>query len=254
MGLCRPVPELDDTGCPATAPRSPRGLPCRARDCPRGCPVADGADSRPPWQAVSHQTRRGIDAGCFAAMAHDRREVLRGAAGRPPQPTGAMVDSASRQSTPESGQRAGDDGDTRRKGRTRHLAVDTLGHLLARPVTPATAQDREQVGRLAAAVQAVTGQAVALADVDQGDPGETAAAAAQDQGIRLEVVTLETAKCGFVLVPRRWVVERSFAWAARFRRLANDDERLPETIAGRHVFTCACLMLHQRVPVIAQRP
>lgn len=59
----------------------------------------------------------------------------------------------------------------------------------------------------------------------------------------LEVVKLPEAKRGFVLLPRRWVVERSFGWAARFRRLARDYERLPETLAGLHYLAFACLRL-----------
>jgi transposase len=61
----------------------------------------------------------------------------------------------------------------------------------------------------------------------------------------LQVVKLPRAKRGFVLLPRRWVVERDFAWAARFRRLARDYERLPTMLAGLHVIAFACLMLHQ---------
>ena len=99
---------------------------------------------------------------------------------------------------------------------------------------------------LAAQVQAVTGQTVELGFVDQGYSGEQAAAdAAAQHGIRLEVVKLPEAKRGFVLLPRRWVVERSFAWAARFRRLAKDYERLPEMVAGLHFVAFACLMLHR---------
>src|SRR5205085_744362 len=82
-------------------------------------------------------------------------------------------------------------------------AVDTLGDLLALLVTPANAKDREQVAALAAAVQDVTGQTVEMACVDQGYMGEQAAATAAEQGIRLEVVKLEEAKRGFVLLPRR---------------------------------------------------
>ena len=65
---------------------------------------------------------------------------------------------------------------------------------------------------------------------------------------------LPEAQRGFVLLPRRWVVEREFAWASRFRRLVRDDERLPETVAGLHFVTCACLMLHRLVTLIAQSP
>jgi len=90
-----------------------------------------------------------------------------------------------------------------------HLAVDTLGYLLALHVTPANEQDRAQVGELAAAVQEATGQSVELAFVDQGYTGEEPAQAAKEHGIRLEVVKLPEAKRGFVLLPRRWVVENT---------------------------------------------
>jgi transposase len=89
----------------------------------------------------------------------------------------------------------------------------------------------------------VTGDTVDLAYVDQGYTGETAAEAAQLHGIRLEVVKHPMAKRGFVLLPRRWVVERSFAWAARFRRLARDYERLDTTLKGFHYLSFACIML-----------
>ena len=102
------------------------------------------------------------------------------------------------------------------------MAVDTLGHLLALRVTPANADDRTQVGELIQAVQDLTGERVELAYVDQGYTGERPAAAAAAHGVKLEVVKLPEAKRGFVLLPRRWVVERSFAWAARFRRVSAD--------------------------------
>jgi transposase len=208
----------------------------------------------PPWEAVYQQSRHWIDAGVFAAMTHDLRELLRWAAGRNPQPSAAIFDSATRQSTPESGHRAGYDGDKRRKGSTIHLAVDTLGHLLALLVTPANEQDRAQVAALAEAVQAATGQSVEVGFVDQGYTGAQAEADAAAHGIRLEVITLEEAKRGFVLLPRRWVVERSFAWASRFRRLAKDDERLPDVVAGLHVLAFVSLMLHRLVQVVVQSP
>jgi len=124
-----------------------------------------------------------------------------------------------------------------------HAAVDTLGHLLALHVTSASEQDRAQVEQLAQAVQEVTGQSVSLAYVDQGYTGETAREGARSHGIELEVVKHTEAKRGFVLLPRRWVVERTFAWAARFRRLARDYERLATTLAGYHWLALAMLML-----------
>jgi transposase len=197
----------------------------------------------PPWDIVYQQARRWLNAGVFEAIVHDLRELLRMCAGRDPKPSAAIFDSRTLQSTPESGSRAGYDGAKRRKGSKTHVAVDTLGHLLALLVTPADAQDRAQVDRLAADVQEATDDSVELAFVDQGYTGEKPAAAAAKRGIELSVVKLPEAKRGFVLLPRRWVGERSFAWAARFRRLARDYERLPATLAGLHFVAFACLML-----------
>ena len=119
-------------------------------------------------------------------------------------------------------------------------------------VTAANEQDRAQGEALVEQVQAVTGDTVEIAFVDQGYTGEQAAQDAAQHGIKLEVVKLPEAKKGFVLLPRRWVVERSFAWAARFRRLARDYERLPETLAGLHFLACAILLLKRLVTLIAQ--
>ena len=104
-------------------------------------------------------------------------------------------------------------------------------------------QERAQVGALARQVQAVTGQTVRIAFADQGYTGEEPAQAALDEGIELEVIKLPEVKKGFVLLPRRWVVERSFGWLNRFRRLARDYERLPETLAGLHFVVFTVLML-----------
>lgn len=205
----------------------------------------------PPWPAVYQQMRRWLEAGCFEAMVHDLRVLLREYAGRQGQPSAMILDSRTIQSTPESGRRAGYDGAKRRKGSKVHAAVDTLGHLLALHVTPADAQDRAQVEQLAQAVQELTDKSVEVAYVDQGYTGKTAHQAAQAHGMQLEVVKHTEAKRGFVLLPRRWVVERSFAWAARFRRLARDYERLAKTLAGFHYLAFACLMLHRIIPIIA---
>jgi transposase len=196
----------------------------------------------PPWAAVYQQFRRWLEAGVFETLVSDVQSIVREWAGRKGQPTAVCLDSRTLQSTPESGGRAGYDGAKRRKGSKVHIAVDTLGHLLALKVTAASEGDREQVAALAEEVQQVTGNNVELAYVDQGYTGHNAAEAAQQHGIRLEVVKHPMAKRGFVLLPRRWVVERSFAWAARFRRLARDYERLPQTLKAIHFIAFAILM------------
>jgi hypothetical protein len=138
-------------------------------------------------------------AGCFEALVDDLRALLRLAAGRAAEPSAIVLDSRTLPPSPESGERAGDDGAKRKRGSKIHMAVDTLGHLLALHVTPASADDRAKVERLAGTVQAVTGDRIEVAFVDQGYTGSTPAEAACKHGIELEVVKLPEAKRGFVL-------------------------------------------------------
>ena len=156
-------------------------------------------------------------------MVHDLRLLLRLSVGRASDPTATILDSRTLRSTPHSGSRGGYDAAKRKKGSKVHAAVDTLGHLLALRVSPANEQEREYVGEMALAVQEATGESVELAYVEQGYTGERAAEEAEAFGMRLEVVKHEEAKRGFVLLPRRWVVERDFAWDRAFggwRRIA----------------------------------
>jgi transposase len=206
----------------------------------------------PPWEAVYQQTQRWLKAGVLEALVHDLRVLLRLADGRRAQPSATIMDSRTLQASPESGPRAGYDGAKRKRGSKVHLAVDTLGHLLALRVTAASEQDRAQVEQLAEQVQAVTGQSVEVAFVDQGYTGEEPQRAAAEHGIRLEVVKLPEARKGFVLLPRRWVVERSFAWLTRFRRLARDYERLPQTLAGLHFLAFAILLSRRFIELMTQ--
>ncbi|WP_135256841.1 IS5 family transposase [Thermus caldilimi] len=191
----------------------------------------------PPWEVVYAKTQRWLKAGVFQALVHDLRALLRTLEGREPDPSAVVLDSRTLPATPESGHRAGYDGAKRRRGSKVHMAVDTLGHLLALVVTPADVGDREEVGRLAREVQEATGERVEVAFVDQGYTGERAA---------------EAARRGLVLLPRRWVVERSFAWLTRFRRLVRDYERLPETVAGLHFLAFAMLLLKRFVDLLGK--
>ena len=209
-----------------------------------GCPWRMIPNDLPPWFTVHQQTQRWIKAGCFEAMAHDLRKLLRLLAGRQAQPSAVILDGRTLRSTPESGSRAGYDGYKRTKGSKMHAAVDTLGHLLALKVTAASEQERAQVADLVKDVQDATNEKVEVAFADQGYTGEDPADQAAQRGVRLVVVKLEEAKKGFVLLPRRWVVERSFAWSARFRRLARDYERLPSSLAGLHWLAFITLMLN----------
>jgi transposase len=111
----------------------------------------------PPWTAVYQQARRWVDAGVFEQIAHDLRVILRFIEGRNDQPSAIILDGRTLQSTPESGGRAGYDGAKKKKGSKVHMAVDTLGNLLALKVTAANEQERAQVAELAKKVQEVTG-------------------------------------------------------------------------------------------------
>ena len=201
----------------------------------------DGDDERAK-ELSERCERRGVGVLCAVSDAHE---------GGPPQrePRCSSRRNAGRtlQSTPESGARGGYDGAKKRKGGKVHAAVDTLGHLLAVKVTAANEQDRAQVAGLAQAVQSATGENVQPAYVDQGYTGEQPAADAAAHGMKLEAIKHHEAKRGFVLLPRRWVVERSFAWAARFRRLARDYERLASTLSGYHL--AGLRLPHAQIPL-----
>ena len=171
--------------------------------------------------------------------------MLRLVSGRAQEPTAAIIDSRTLRSTLESGTRAGYDGAKRKRGSKVHMAVDRFGHRLAPHVTPADVGDRIAVKRLAANIQDATGDSVQLAHVDQGDTREAAAGAADAESIALHVVKLPEVRWGFVLPPRLWVVEPSFAWATRCRKLVKNYERYATSLAGFHVIAFVGHVLKQ---------
>ncbi len=191
------------------------------------------------YRKAAATSTRDSKAGCTTTFVSTARRL---ADDRNAEPMAAIIDSRTLRSTPVSGERAGYDGGKRKKGSKIHIAVNTLGHLLALHVTPGSVEDRGEVERLARTVQAVASDTVELGWVDQGYTGKRTANAAAKHGIALEVVKRSEAKRDFVLLPRRWVVERSCAWATGFRRLVKVYERYAETLAGLHIVAFACLM------------
>ncbi|SMB97170.1 transposase, IS4 family [Deinococcus hopiensis KR-140] len=173
----------------------------------------------PPAETVRQQAHRWFIAECFQNAAHDLRLLTHVEQQKTPEPTAIVIDSRTLQSTPESGHRAGFDGAKKRKGTKVHLAVDTLGHLLAVLTSPTNEQDRAQVKDLCLEVQEATGAHVQVAFADQGYTGEQTALQATEAGVELIVVKRPEASKGFILLPQRWVVERSFAWFSRFIRI-----------------------------------
>ena len=217
-------------------------------------PGATGACSPndlPRRTVVYQQIRRWIEVRSFETMVEDLRISLREYAGRRGQPTAVVLDIRILQLTAESvagGLRRA----KRRKGSKVHAVVDTLRQSAGAACNGADEQDRAQIETLAETVQEITGERVELAYVDQGYAGENAARAAEKHGIQLEVVKHTEAKRGLVPLPRRWVVERSVAWAVRFHRLARDCERLASTLLARHYLAFAILMLANRAKTFAQ--
>ena len=208
-----------------------------------GCPWRYLPHDFPSWNSVYQQARRWQEAGVYEAIAHDLRIVERLLKDRQEDPTATILDARTLQSVPESGGRTGFDGAKKKNGSKVHAAVDTLGNLLALTVTAANRQERDEVGALLSRVRRIADGSVELAWADQGDTGEPAADAASKQDVQLEIVRRPKAAKGFVLLPRRWVVERTFGWLGRSRRLARDYERLAETLAGYHWLVFAGILL-----------
>lgn len=212
-----------------------------------GCPWRYLPHDLPPWATVYQQWQRWRDARVFEDMVHDLNELQRILLERAATPTAVILDGRVLQSTPESGHRAGYNGGKRRKGSTAHIAVDTLGHLLSVVITPANEQERAQVGELCHQVQQRTGQTVQVAFGDEGYTGEEAEYAAAVHDIDLQVVKKPEGQTGFVLLPRRWVVERTFAWLSRSRRLVRDYERLASSLQQLHFLVFLGIMLARHV-------
>lgn len=141
----------------------------------------------PSWYTVHQQGQRWINAGVFEDMIHDLRALLRLVKGKKEQPTAAIFDGRTMQSTPERGERAGyDEHNKKKKGSKVHMAVEALGLLLALHVTPANEQERAQVKELAEQVQEAIGNSVEVAFVDQGYTGDQPAQDAQAAGIEFD--------------------------------------------------------------------
>lgn len=196
--------------------------------------------SFPPWIDVYKTFRRWSDAGKFEAM-HDRlRAMWREREGRKPEPTAAVLDSQSVKTSPQGGIKGFDAG-KKVKGRKRHILVDTLGLLLAVFVQPASVQDRDGA---APVVERGCAKYPSLQTifVDGGYGGQCAETLRKRHGLNVEVVRhpanrsvgrlhdqqlpLFEAPSGFVVLRKRWVVERTHAWNERPRRLAKDHDRL----------------------------
>jgi transposase len=201
----------------------------------------------PPWRAVYAFFERWAARGLPQRVVDRLRGQLRVGAGRAELPTAAVIDSQSVKAADTVGAAtSGFDGGKKIKGRKRHIAVDSNGWLLAVLVTAASVQDRDGGHRLVALLRERF-STITLVWADGGYAGRLVAWAAAVLAVTVTVVKRSDNLHGFVVLPRRWVVERSFGWLNRHRRLVRDYERLPEHHEAMVLWATTMIMTRQLV-------
>ena len=199
----------------------------------------------PPWPTVYGYLRAFLRGGVWESMRHRFVVMLREGVGREASPTAAIVDTQGVKTT-ESGGPRGWDAAKRLKGRKRHLAVDTDGLLLGILVHAADIQDADSLGDLLKRIKPLYPWLRAVF-ADSIYNRLTAMLACFLFGLTLIIVRRVAGSTGFVVQPRRWVVERSLGWLGRWRRLSKDYEALPEVSEAMVTLAMIRLMLHRLV-------
>lgn len=183
----------------------------------------------PPHQTVFAWFTRWKKTGVWGDVHDALRDRVRTRAGRRPLPTAAIIDSASvRGADTVPAATRGYDAGKKINGRKRHIAVDSNGLLLAVIVTVAGIQDRDAAMRLITAVRSSV-STVTLVWADGGYAGRFVRWAQQVLDMTVSVVKRSDDTTGFTVLPRRWVVERTFAWISKYRRCVRDYETHPDT-------------------------
>jgi putative transposase len=212
----------------------------------------------PPWRSVYSQFARWRRDGTLRRAHDGLRTMAREAAGRDAEPRAGIVDSQTARSAGVGGPARGYDGAKRVAGRKRHLLVDTSGLVLLACVHAADMRDALGARELVASAPPGALPRLGLVWGDGAYAGAFARWLEAERGWRVEVPRhperhlwrygLEERPRGFRVLPRRWVVERTFAWLSRSRRLARDYERLPETGEAMIYTAMSRIMLRRVAP------
>ena len=209
-----------------------------------GCPWRLLPDEFPPWQTVYYYYRQWRLRGLIDELHAALRQHTRRAAGRQDSPSLAIADAQSVK-TACGGPECGFDGGKRIKGRKRHIVVDTLGLVLAVTVTAANVQDKAGLRPLLEQVRDRFDR-LAYVYVDQGYTSQPLQQwVRQHIGCQLEVVPRRVPESGFAVLPKRWIVERTFAWLNTYRRLSKDYERCTDSSQAMILLAMIRLMLNR---------
>lgn len=199
----------------------------------------------PPYTLVSYYYHQWRRSGVLEQINAALRVRLRRQIGRNPDPSGAIIDSQSVKGTPESSIEAGFDGGKLVKGRKRHIVVDTIGCLLVVCVHAANIYDGKAARRVLMKLFVLL-QSVRIVWADCGYTGRELFDWVFSQfNCTLEIVKRQKRRKGFHVLPRRWVVERTFAWLGRSRRLSKDYEREPSSSESQVYLASSRLLLRQ---------